>query len=385
MKKMKDGFGGVIPCSQLSTTGELKLYIIVKDKEGDPIATAGTRKEPLTVEIKNKLDGDQPSLPGQDPPEQCVAKGDCPPDFPGCTPSGGGRGDKGWGASCDETKECRAGLVCLNGSCEQGEGDDDDDDDDDDGPSGAPKNIVSLGVQLDLLALSGAENVCGVFEDGEFKQELDNYFCYQDDGEFLGKPMDGKFNEIEGGLALAGARILAGYDRVLWKGLAAGIRIGYAFGGSPSVGDAEDRYEECEEDFGSSACREPEAASFMPVHAELRASYFFLQEGFVRPYAFLGGGIAQVSAGVTVTICDQVKSDGGSPAEQLDEACGDLGTERDDVEAYQVTGLGFIGFGGGAIFPLYENWGVNVEAKFLFMVPDFGFVIAPSVAPVYTF
>ncbi len=317
-----------------------------------------------------------------------MAKGDCPPDFPGCTPSGdGARGDKGWGASCDKSKECREGLICLNGSCEQGEGDDDDDDDDDDGGlAGAPKNIVSLGIQLDLLILGGAENVCGVFEDGEFKQELDNYFCFSPDGEFLGKPMDGKFNEIEGGIALAGARILAGYDRVLWKGLTAGVRIGYAFGGSPSVGDAEDRYEDCKDDFGGDACREPLASDFLPFHGEVRASYLVFQEGLVRPYGFVGFGIGQVNAGVNVAVCDMVDEDGGPvPADERDGKCDDVGRKVDDVEAYQVTGLNFVPFGGGAIFAITKNWGVNVEAKFMLMLPTFGFVIAPSVAPVFMF
>ena len=78
-------------------------------------------------------------------------------------------GTKGWGATCEKSKECQAGFICLNGSCEMGEDDSDDDDDDDSSSSsddGSPKNYVSLGIQLDILALSGAENVCGYVNSG---------------------------------------------------------------------------------------------------------------------------------------------------------------------------------------------------------------------------
>ena len=152
-------------------------------EEGDPIATAGTLKQPHEIQIKNKIDGDQPALPGQDPPKKCQVKADCPPGFPGCGSSGGGksdetkgsgkkkRGTKGWGATCEASKECQAGFICLNGSCEMGEDDSDDDDDDssDSSDDGSPKNYASLGIQLDILALSGAENVCGyVNSSGEY-------------------------------------------------------------------------------------------------------------------------------------------------------------------------------------------------------------------------
>ncbi len=399
-----EGFGVMIPCAQITTTGKLRLYIIMKDSEGDPIATAGTLKQPHEIQIKNKIDGDQPALPGQEPPKKCQVKADCPPGFPGCGSSGGGssdeakgsgkkkRGTKGWGATCEASKECQAGFICLNGSCEMGEDDSDDDDDSSDGSDdGSPKNYASLGIQLDILALSGAENVCGyVNSSGEYKQEHDNFFCYTDDGEFLGKPAKDKFNEVVGGGALAGARLLVGYDRVLWKGLLAGARIGYAFGGSPDVGSAADRQEECKDNDQASGCRATNASNFLPFHGELRASYMFpkMVGGLIRPYGFLGGGLGQVSAGVPVAVCDTVRSGGdntGEPFASTQKCKGQAGAKQREVEAYQITGLNFIDLGGGAIFNVYKNWGVNVEAKFMIMLPTMGFVFAPSVAPVFMF
>jgi hypothetical protein len=402
LKRIKDGWGGIIPCKQLSTTGELELRILISDETGDLLGSAGTRRKPHSVQIKNKITGAQPALPGQRPPQKCATAADCPPDFPGCGPGegdddddGGGRGDKGWGSTCEETKECRKGLICLNGSCEPGEGDDDDDDDDG-GSDGEAKNYFFLGGGPDLMVIDSADDVCGVVdgEDGGFQQDLDNYFCFDGDGEFLGKPLEGKFNQVEGGLGVNSGVIYIGYNRVIWEGLEAGIRIGARFPGSPGIGDAQDRYDECVELNGEDACREPAASDFFPLHAELRIGWLFLREGLVRPFAFVGGGFAQVNAGVAVAVCDTVASD-GSPvaAADHDDSCDNevgpggaqISAEKRDIEAFQITGLNFIGFGGGTILSFHDNFGMFVEVKAMFMVPTFGVVIAPSIGPVGMF
>ena len=399
-KKMKGGFGGVIPCAEVTTTGDLKLYVLVKDDEGDSIATAGTSKRPVVIDIKNKIDGDQPSLPGEKPPEQCMTAADCPPDFPGCKPSGAGGGGKGWGASCEDSDECRDGLICLNGFCEQGEGDDDDDDDDDDGE--APRHYISLGAQFDLQTIQSADNVCG-FADGAgsgFNQELTNYFCYYNDGrgEFLGKPSEGDFNQVQGGLGFAGVRLLAGYDFRIWEGLMVGGRFGFIIGGQPGTGDAEERFNDCTDaaEAGNGDpddCHQSKATSFIPAHIELRASYYFpgpmgFMDGLIRPYGFVGFGILGASsAGVPVAVCDYVDDDDGfTPVGGAGDArCPAGTTKRDDIEAYQITGLNFVGFGLGSTFAFHPMFGVNVEAKIQMMLPDFGVVIAPNVAPVFMF
>jgi hypothetical protein len=393
MRKMKGGFGGVVPCSEVTTTGDLKLYVLVKDNEGDSVATAGTRKRPMVVKIKNAIEDDQPALPGEDPPKKCTTSSDCPPGFPGCTPSGGSKGgEKGWGASCEDSDECRSGLICLNGFCEEGEGDDDDDDDDGE----IPKNIFTLGVQFDLLSIGSADNVCGVSDGANagYEQSLTNYFCFYDDGtgEYLGKPSDGDFNQVQGGLGFAGARILAGYDRIVWKGLAVGGRIGFAFGGSPGVGDAEGRFGECNDEAAEGDnCHESLASNFLPFHGEIRASYFFpdpkgFMDGLIRPYGFLGGGLGQVNAGVPVAVCDYVDDDGYTPSGGTGDGRCPAGTQkRENIKAYQITGLNFIDFGIGSIFAFHPMFGLNVEAKFMVMLPTVGFVIAPVISPVFMF
>jgi hypothetical protein len=409
LKPLGEGFGAMIPCAQITTTGKLRLYIIIKDSEGDPIATAGTLKHPHIVQIKNKIEDEQPALPGLDPPKKCQVKADCPPGFPGCgeaatkgdkgdkSGSNKQRGSKGWGATCEETKECQSGFVCQNGSCEMGEDDSDGDGDGDSGggsDDGEPKNYLSLGLQLDILGLSSAEQVCGYMKDnGNWTTEHDNYRCFSENGEFIGRPEKNRGNQVIGGGALAGARLLVGYDRVLYKGFVGGARIGYAFGGYPAVGDdSQERFDEHCKDAngeGKHSCREP-GNNFLPFHGEIRASYFLpkMFDDLFRPYAFVGGGLGAVSAGVELDLCDRMRGSGedfdDSQECKIDKTTVKGAKER-HIEAYQITGLNFIDFGGGAIFNIDKNWGVNVEAKFMIMLPTTGFVFSPSVAPVFMF
>ena len=395
MKKVEGGYAGVVPCAELTTTGKLRFYVIVMDNEGVPVATAGSLKEPYVVNIKSEIEGDQPSLPGQEPPQKCSLKEDCPPNFPGCGKGKGGkRGTKGWGASCEATQECTSGYVCLNGACEEGKGEEGEE-----GGGGEPsdklkKNWISVGAQFDLMALTSATNVCGAYtvtNDGsrlKLKQVgdvYDNYFCYYPDGggEYLGAPRENIDNEIQGGLGFAGVRILAGYDRVLWKGLVAGVRLGYSIGGQPAPGDT----------VSHGLQRQPSALSYMPFHGEARLAYYSLpdpvdgdQVSRLRPYGFIGGGVANAGSGVSVSVCDQLSKDTGEQiATSGDRSCkNQTGTKR-TLDAYQVSGLGFVAAGGGLQWAFIDNFGVNVEVKMMFMVPTFGFVLSPSIAPVVMF
>src|SRR5204863_5917924 len=103
----------------------------------------------------NQIEGDKPHLPGKSPPAQCRPKEDCPPGLPGCPEAKGPRGDKGWGATCEQTQECQSGLVCLNGTCEEGQ----------EGEGGGTKsagkkNVIGAWGEFDLLFISSADNVC---------------------------------------------------------------------------------------------------------------------------------------------------------------------------------------------------------------------------------
>jgi hypothetical protein len=442
MKKMEGGFGAVIPCAQTTTTGKLKLYIFLKDTEGEPVAQAGSSKAPLEVSIKNKISGDQPSLPGEEPPEKCSSV-ECPPDFPGCggaaaAASGGDRGDKGWGASCEKTQECKAGFACVNGSCEQGEepgptsggesgGDGAEGGDNNDGESGSsksksgnvalPNHLVTAGVQLDMLFLASADDVCGSVNAAGELTTYENYACFNPDGsgEFLGKPVPGQFNQVRGGAAFGDARLLVGYDLNFGlvspslRGLAVGARVGAAIGGSPSVGDSADRFFNCTQqhpdadpstpDVYEGFCRQNAASDFMRVHAELQVKWFPMEMlappkslYAPRPYIFTGFGVGQVNAGVPVDVCDTVDANGNAvdPSTVSPEDAARCGTNpaavrREGIESYQITGLNFIPLGVGAIVPVHKNIGINLELKTMFMVPTSGVVFAPFIGPVGMF
>lgn len=377
LKKMGKGFGGEIPCEDVTTTGDIKYFFALTDESGEAAGTLGTTKDPFKVTIKSEIDGEPPANPGQKAPDQCKEKVDCPPGLPGCPAAGTGgstggkRGDKGWGASCEETQQCSAGLVCLNGSCEEGK---------DDGGGGDNKdkkktkrNLVSLGIQLDALLIGGQDNVCSPAASGSYACFVSGT-SHQYDGKVFDKSGT---NGIQGGLGVADVRLLLGYDRQILSTLplTVGVRLGWAFGGSPSPDNVAAN--------GALANGQAPANSFLGFHGELRAAYYFLgffEDKKIRPYAFVGGGLAQVNASVPVEVCGSGKNVTGSKF--CDKAKTTLSTT---VDAYQITGLNFIEFGGGATYGITPTFGVAAELKFMIMLPTSGFVIAPNLGPVVAF
>lgn len=370
LKKMGKGFGGEIPCEDVTTTGEIKYFFALTDESGEAAGTLGTTKEPYKVTIKSEIEGEPPTLPGAKAPDQCKEKVDCPPGLPGCPASGSGagggkRGDKGWGASCEETQQCSQGLVCLNGTCEEGK---------DDGGGGqetkkSKRNLVSLGLQIDALLIGSKNDVCSV----PGVDETSSYACFLKDKstQFDGiiTPGDGT-NGIQGGLGVAGVRLLLGYDRQLFQNipLTLGVRLGWAFGGSPSPENVTKNIQH--------------ANSFLAFHGEVRATYHFLgffEDKKFRPYAFIGGGLAQVNASVPVRVCDTTVGATGTACKT------NTASKLVDVDAYQITGLNFIGFGAGTTFGITPTFGVAAELKIMIMVPTSGFVIAPTFGPVMAF
>lgn len=387
MPKVGDGFGVEIPCDDVTTTGDIKYYIVAKDDAGDPVGTAGSLKAPYKVPIKNDID-EAPSLPGKKPPQKCAAKEDCPPGLPGCPGGGSGeaRGDKSWGSTCEDTQECQSGLICLNGTCEEGT----EEPGDDKKSKGGKKNLIGLGGQFDLLLISGNEK-------GVCSGDDPSYVCFYPEGskygegQFYGQPaeVDGT-NGIQGGFGLAGARVLLSYDRYITQlapgiGLTAGLRLGYAFGGPAGSEQSPIEWEGGEDDNNPHA----QASGFMPFHAEARIGAMFgsgaLEKGKVTPFAYVGGGLAQVNASVPVSVCDQRDEEGVAITGAGQGSCPSNTRVVKDLEAYQITGLNFAAVGGGVIYGVTPNLGVSAELKVMFMVPTFGIVIAPNIGPVFAF
>lgn len=166
-------------------------------------------------------------------------------------------------------------------------------------------------------------------------------------------------------------RILAGYDRVFWKGLVGGVRLGYSIGGQPTSDDVTNK----------GLQRQPrKPPAYLPLHAELRLAYRYRLPGAVadnfgngfRPFGFVAGGIANMAAGVSVSVCDQLnKSTGEQIVDNGGASCKNkTGTKR-TLDVYQVGGIGFVGIGGGMQWAFTDNFGLTFEHKLMFMVPTF--------------
>ncbi|MEO5729986.1 MAG: hypothetical protein ABI134_23155, partial [Byssovorax sp.] len=279
-----------------------------------------------------------------------------------------------WGASCEETQQCSTGLVCLNGACEEGKDDGSGGGGDNKDTKKAKRNLASLGLQIDALLIGSQDNVCS-------PAAASSYACFVSG---TSKQFDGTItqksgtNGIQGGLGVADVRLLLGYDRQILANipLTVGLRLGWAFGGSPSPDNVGAN--------GFLANKQAPANSFLGFHAEVRAAYHFFgayEVKKLRPYAFVGGGLAQVNASVPVEVC-------GAPSGATGGArfC-DKGKTipSTTVDAYQITGLNFIEFGGGTTFGITPTFGVAAELKFMIMLPTSGFVIAPTFGPVVAF
>jgi len=176
---------------------------------------------------------------------------------------------------------------------------------------------LSLEVQQDFLFFGSEEAIC---------TGSNQYHCfYENDAYYDQLPYAGDGNGVAGGVGVANTRLLIGYDRVFFDNFTAGARIGYSFGGSPDA---------------------PNAASFLPVHAEARAAYWFgdapfVDEGLLRPFVYFAGGLTEVDSRVLVTVYDGEDDY--------------LADRRTQLHAWRKTGTGFAAAGGGSAIKI-NNW-----------------------------
>lgn len=242
---------------------------------------------------------------------------DCPPDFPGC--------------ESIEEREAREAAEAVQAAEARELG---------------ILNWLSVGLQQDFLMFSGESGVCAAGRPEELS-------CYRAGDAFrpaTASNTAGDGGEVSGGFRPATTRLLIGYDRTLFPNITAGARIGYAIGGGPA---------------------EPNGPGFLPIHAEVRGSYWFApyEVKRFRPYATLGGGLAQVDSSVTTQVVDRCDDPDPNVC-----AIGEVVPSR--VTVWKKTGTTFAAIGGGAMYPLSDNGGISAELRGVLLFPSSGMSVS---------
>lgn len=196
------------------------------------------------------------------------------------------------------------------------------------------RNWFSIGVQQDFMLHSSTQNVCNTGS---------RYACF--DGTGTAKNFDqggiDNGNEISAsGLRLASTRLLIGFDRLLSKNFALGIRVGGVISG-----------------VARRLSTDPQP--FFRFHGEARLTLYpgsdpFSPTRHVRPYLFGSGGLAETDSKIPVDVVQ-----GGA-------------TGR--LDAWKRSGKTFIGGGLGLSFPISQGSGPFIEARFQRMFDKPAFV-----------
>jgi len=200
-------------------------------------------------------------------------------------------------------------------------------------PSTGHKNWLSVHFEQDFLVYGAQDNVCA--SNAALTAEAPNYSCFQSGSQFGYAPgqdiQAGVGNHVAGGIGRATSRILLGFDRMLSPNISLGVRAGFAFGGGPTT---------------------LQGAKFSPLHAEVRANYWFGTDPFgsssLRPYLSLSAGVAEVDGHVLVEYYD-------------------LKSQKGTLDAYRKAGRGFAGLGFGVMIPFAGSSGIVPELRALQM------------------
>jgi hypothetical protein len=204
-----------------------------------------------------------------------------------------------------------------------------------DSPSGGAKNWFSLSFQQDFLFYGETTGVCASDTQLGAKQ----YQCFLQGQSYGGPIYDGSGNQLAGGWGVATRRVLVGYERLFGDNLTAGVRLGFAFGGSPKA-------------------TTPDASAFLPLHAELRGTYWFGEKPFegdgLRPFGGLAGGIAAVDGHVAV--------------EYFEDAAGYAADSKGKLDAWRKTGTSFIGLHAGLAYAIKTNHALLLELRLMQML-----------------
>lgn len=339
-----------IPCKFTTKAGQLKFYIGVKDGSGEYVDQFGSKTMPATLNISET--GVAPAFPGQAPVARCggtdTGASDCPPDFPGCESSSDTQqcGDLDWGASCNNSSQCKCGLLCESGQCATAPTCTADEECDtgscvdgycsavsgSDGAGGPFKRWwLGVTVGMDLMPLGG-ENLCSASEEFDVTYGIQ---CYNAAGERT------QLENVNIGTGAAPAQLRAklGLDYAATHHLLLGVRLGAGFLNSHP-----------------SAQNEP---AFLPIHAEGRVSYSFTSLGHegLRPVLYVAGGFAESNARLVAG----------------------------DTQVYKVAGRIFAAPGGQFGYYFSPNVGINADVQLMLLFPAGGMAIAIHPALNFTY
>lgn len=183
-----------------------------------------------------------------------------------------------------------------------------------------PRNWLSLGFQQELVLHEARTGVCS---------SATEYECFVGNASYQGTIAPGSGNALATGFGLGTRRVLLGYERLLFGKLTVGGRFGFAFAGRPNA------------TIGISP-------GFNPLHAELRASYWFGTKPFQRKgarfFAGLATGVGEVNGSAPVNV-----GNGTGQTRQLD--------------AWRKTGAFFVGLHGGVSYALVQKHALALELR----------------------
>lgn len=195
---------------------------------------------------------------------------------------------------------------------------------------GGSENWLSFSFQQDFLSYSDTTGVCS---------GAAQYQCFLEGQSYAGPIYQGSGDQVAGGLGVATRRVLLGYERRFGENLTAGVRLGFAFGGSPKATTAG-------------------ASGFLPLHAELRGSYWFGAKPFetdgLRPFAGLAAGVAEVDGHVAV--------------EYFEDEAGYAAGSKGKLDAWRKTGNTIVGVHAGLAYAVKPNHALVLELRVLQML-----------------
>lgn len=286
LKKEGEAWLGQIPCTALGRPGTWGMYVEAKDQRDNTVERIGSRDRPLVFKVVEESDLPPPSLPGEAPPDKCIATTYCPEEMigtPACDQLQGGAAPPPPSMACEESSECDLGMTCQEGRCKAPKVCTRDSDCGEDACQAGlctererPAKMDWFGVHFgaDLTLLSGATDVC--------REQAAGFACYDGSEPYVGTPYTDNGGAVAGGPHLGTLRAMLSYERFLLDNVSLGVRFGFAFSGAPE--------------------------DFLPLHFEGRGTYYFSdvtrgQSTFV-PYLALGAGVAQVDSRAEVEMVD---------------------------------------------------------------------------------